>query len=206
MVDWNSIAKVEPNAVAIAIDAAGMLSVFTTAPIFMDAPKTWVPTGEGTKLSLGLSGIASSFEPAGTLQIRPGCEALVAEQKEAWMQGRVPKEVKPKEAAGFDSNMHTAEELLKAVGEVEKPAGFVTELEAVLKSPYKQAIDEPHIGVVEPRIGVDVPVETTSLEEQLTAVLKVAEMGLAKLDALESVVSGLAGRLKTVEEEVGFGD
>lgn len=107
--DWESILKIEPNAVACALDQSGMLSVFTTGPIL--GPSGWFPTNGGKKVSLGLAEISSNFSPGGSLQIRPGFEDQV--NADIAKHNRCVLPVRPKEVASFDSNTTPAAAVLE---------------------------------------------------------------------------------------------
>ncbi len=83
---WAQVLEVEPEAIAKAIDKAGMLACFTTAPYYHEISGRWIPTGDGRRTNLGLTPIANADEQVNTLEVRPGYQDLVAQQLEEHRQ------------------------------------------------------------------------------------------------------------------------
>lgn len=177
-IDWDQLLAVESNAVAAAIDAAGMLSVFTTAPVYMATARAWVPTGKGTKTSLGLTPISSDFEPSAAIFIRPGYEEIVAEQR----SGLTPAKRKPTPgAAGFDSNSYTAEQLV-AVFDGKTDTGYSVRIDASSNKAF------------------NMPPRPDPLLDRLSSLEFDCKMALAKVDSVESVLASMAGDLANLKK------
>lgn len=99
---WDQILEVMPDAIARAIDRAGMLACYTTAPYFHEVSGKWIPTGDGRRVNLGLTAMANLDNVQDTLEIRPGYNDI-ADQQLAEHQHKSRVRTEPAEASSSAS-------------------------------------------------------------------------------------------------------
>lgn len=174
---WNQILRIEPDAIAYAVDRAGMQSCFTEACYYHEAAGKWIPAGseKAKRVNLGLlNGLSSHFEPAGSLEIMEGKEEAF---QLALSEGRVQTKSGVKDVA--TPAEHAAALAKKAAKAKEAEEVFAATTVAPADKPTDEFIAEnSHIGVTE--VGASTGSAETPSAELPTATPRSAEVVLAE--------------------------
>lgn len=87
-IDWS---KVDAKWIAYSIDKFGMQALHDAAPIFSHIAGKWASAG--VRMDLGLMQIFPNFNPAMTLQMRPGKPAAVPQPVQERVKSKLPQDV-----------------------------------------------------------------------------------------------------------------